>query len=163
MSIQYKFFLIPIKSANDTEPELNKFLRSIRIINVHREFVSQGESSFWSMAVEYLITDNDKAAEQSGKTGKSKIDYKEVLSPDDFAIFSKLREWRKKASEEEGAPVYTIFTNEQLAKMVEKKVKTKAALLEIEGIGDARVKKYADDIISIMFSSNVSEQKKIEQ
>ena len=132
MSIQYKFFLIPIKCAGDIEPELNKFLSSVRVVNIHREFVSHGDNSLWSMAVEYFVSHDEKSLEQSGKGGKPKIDYKEVLLPDDFVIYSKLREWRKKAAEQEGGPAYTVFTNEQLAKMVEKKVQTKAALLEIE-------------------------------
>jgi superfamily II DNA helicase RecQ len=115
------------------------------------------------MAVEYFVSHDEKSAEQSGKAGKPKIDYKEVLSPDDFAIYSKLREWRKKASEAEAVPVYAVFTNEQLAKIVEKKVQTKAALLEIEGVGESRVNKYADEILGIILSSNVQEQKTAEQ
>jgi superfamily II DNA helicase RecQ len=61
-------------------------------------------------------------------------------------VFSRLREWRKGVSEKEGAPVYTIFTNEQLAQMVQKEVRSKAALKEIEGVGEARVEKYGEAI-----------------
>jgi len=83
MTIQYRFFTIPLKSAEEVETELNHFLRSQRILTVHREFVSRGENS-----------------------------YREVLSPEDFALFVKLRDWRKQAAEKEAVPVYTIFTNE---------------------------------------------------
>jgi hypothetical protein len=81
-----------------TEAELNRFLRSVRVINTRREFVSQGDNSFWSLAVEYLA-DTDSRTDKNGNTKKrSRIDYKEVLPPETFAIYAKLREWRQKRS-----------------------------------------------------------------
>ena len=51
-----------------------------------------------------------------------------MLKPEEFEVFSRLRDWRKGVAEKEGVPVYVVFTNEQLAEMVKKKVGTKAAL-----------------------------------
>ena len=48
------------------------------------------------------------------------MDYGEVLSAEEFAVFSRLREERRKWAESEGAPVYTIFTNAQLADLVKR-------------------------------------------
>ena len=70
------------------------------------------------------------------------MDYREVLPPQDFAVFVKLRDLRKELAQAESVPVYLIFTNEQLAQMVQGKVETKAALEKIEGIGEARLEKY---------------------
>jgi superfamily II DNA helicase RecQ len=39
-------------------------------------------------------------------------------------------------------PVYAVFTNEQLAKMVTGGVVTKAALEKIDGVGEAKATKY---------------------
>jgi superfamily II DNA helicase RecQ len=47
-----------------------------------------------------------------------KIDYREKLSPEDFDVFSKIREIRKQLAAADSVPVYTICTNEQLAQMV---------------------------------------------
>ena len=71
-----------------------------------------------------------------------KVDYKEVLKPEDFEVFSRLRDWRKAEAEQEGVPVYGVFTNEQLAEMVRQRAGTKAALKGIAGVGEARVEKY---------------------
>ena len=147
MTIQYRFFTIPLKSAEEVETELNHFLRSQRVLTVHREFVSQGENSFWTMAVEYLSGSTEKTQKTSGK---KRVDYREVLSPEDFALFVKLRDWRKQAAEKEAVPVYTIFTNEQLAEMAKRKVKSKADMKEISGVGEARVKNYGDAVLGIM-------------
>ena len=45
------------------------------------------------------------------------MDYREVLNPEQFAAFVKLRTLRQTISKEEAVPVYVIFTNEQLAAM----------------------------------------------
>jgi len=44
MTIQYRFFTIPLKSTEEVEIELNRFLRSQRVLTVHRELVGQGEN-----------------------------------------------------------------------------------------------------------------------
>lgn len=131
MTIQYRFFIIPVKGCEQAEDDLNRFLRSHRVLTVHRDFVARDENSFWAMAVEYL-SDGAGVSEKQGRKGRA--DYKEMLSPEDFAVFVKLREWRKKTADEEGTPVYTIFTNEQLAEMVQRWVSSKASLREISGI-----------------------------
>ena len=51
-------------------------------------------------------------------TKGKRIDYRDVLSEADFAVFKRLREWRKQVAAAEGVPVYTVFTNEQLATIV---------------------------------------------
>jgi len=152
MSLQYRFFHIRATESHDAEEELNRFLVSVRVVNIHREFVDQGGNSFWSVAVEYLTPGTDKPSDSKGK-GKPKVDYHEILSSEDFAVFAKLRDWRKETAEKEGAPVYTVFTNEQLAKIAEKCITAKNALLEIDGIGEARVGKYGDAVISIVKQS----------
>ena len=43
-----------------------------------------------------------------------------------------------------------IFSNEQLAEMVRKKAGTRAALKEIEGVGDARLEKYGAALLERM-------------
>ena len=149
MAIQFKFFMIPVKNNEDAEAELNSFLQSVRVISLHREFVSQGNESFFSIIVEYLKTEAGSIKSAAPK-GKPRIDYKEVLSPENFAIFAKLRDWRKEAAAEESIPVYTILNNEQLAKIVEQKIINKNELTKIDGIGDARVNKYGDQVVKIV-------------
>ena len=118
-------------------------------MTVKKEFVADGENSFWTFCVEYL----ESAPGGTGGTslsGRPKVDYKELLKPGEFEVFSRLREWRKAAAEKEGVPVYTILTNEQLAQMVQKKVSSKAGLKEIEGVGEARVEKYGEGVLRVL-------------
>ena len=148
MSIQYKFFSVPVNDEADTEAELNGFLRTIRLITVHRELISQEGRSYWAIAVEYA-TGAGKDPRKS-IAARKRIDYKDELSPEDFAIFVKLRDWRKEIAGQEAVALYTVFTNDQLATMIEKKITSKTKLREINGIGDARVEKYGDSVVSIL-------------
>jgi superfamily II DNA helicase RecQ len=59
---------------------------------------------------------------------------------------------RKEIAAAEAVPVYTIFTNEQLATMVREHVITKGDLEKIAGVGDARVLKYADRFLAVQNS-----------
>ena len=146
--MQLKLFILPIKNLAAPEAEMNAFLRSHRVLAVKKEFVGDGENSFWTFCVEYLESAPAGIAAPGSKLPK--VDYKEVLKPEDFEVFSRLRDWRKGVAEKEGVPVYVVFTNEQLAEMVKKKVSSKAALKEIEGVGEARVEKYGAAVLERM-------------
>ncbi len=58
--------------------------------------------------------------------GRAK-DYKELLNPEDFAVFAHCAEPRKAIAQAEAVPVYTVFTNEQLAQMVTNRVRSQRA------------------------------------
>jgi HRDC domain len=47
-----------------------------------------------------------------------------------------LRSLRKELAQTEAVPVYTLFTNEQLAQMVQRRYQSKSDLGQIEGVGD---------------------------
>ena len=126
---------------------MNVFLRVHRVLSVKKEFVPDGENSFWTFCVEYL----DSPGALGPIPGRPpKVDYKEVLKPEEFEVFSRLREWRKTMAEKEGVPVYAVLTNEQLAQAVQRKVTSKAGLKEIEGVGDARIEKYGEAVLAVM-------------
>jgi len=77
------------------------------------------------------------------------VDYREELTESEFAVFSALRDWRKVRGETEGVPVYTIFTNAQLAEIVKKKVGTIAELGKVEGVGKSRIEKYGESLLAV--------------
>ncbi|MBF0225389.1 MAG: HRDC domain-containing protein [Desulfobacterales bacterium] len=147
MSVNYKFFMIPIKNNETMAEELNKFLRANRIISVDKDFVAQGGASFWAVSIEFISGSNETA---SSAASKSRVDYREVLSQEDFALFVKLKEWRKKQAIKEATPVYTILNNAHLAAISEKKINTKKGIMSLESVGEERANKYSNDIIVIV-------------
>lgn len=143
--MKYKIFTIPIPDTQDSIEEMNRFLSTHRIISVEKSLLQQASQASWVFLVEYY---EGKSGSEGAKNAK--VDYKELLSAADFALFSQLRDYRKGLAESEGKPVYTFFTNEQLAAIVQKKVNSKAALKDIDGIGEAKVEKYGEAILKIM-------------
>lgn len=75
---------------------------------------------------------------------RNRVDYKEILSPEDFELFAKLRELRKELAAEEAVPVYAVCTNEQLAEIAKQKPETVADLKKIDGLGKAKMEKYGE-------------------
>ena len=147
------FFTVPIQDSGRAQEELNAFLRGHRILSVDRRWVEQGASSFWSFCVDYLEgapADGGGYRGSRGPGGRAKIDYREALKPEDFAVFARLRDLRKELAQAEAVPVYTIFTNEQLAQMVQSRATTKAALEKIAGVGDARIEKYGGRMLEVL-------------
>ena len=116
-----KFFVVPIRDHGSVENEVNSFLSSHRILTVERRWVEHGADSYWALCIDYL---EGSASSRTAKSSKRSKDYREVLSPDDFAVFAKLRDLRKEIAKDEAVPVYTIFTNEQLASLITERVRS---------------------------------------
>jgi superfamily II DNA helicase RecQ len=143
--MKHKFFRIP-PHGGEPEQELNQFLSTARVLAVDKQFVDARNESFWAVCVQYV----DGATEAPGRRKPGRVDYKEVLTEEEFAVFAKLRELRKTFSNREGAPVYAIFTNDQLAAMIRNRARTKADLAAIDGVGPARVEKYGTAVIEVL-------------
>lgn len=149
--MKHKFFQVPVCDSLAAENELNMFVAQHRITHIDKQFVADGANSFWAICVTWLDSEGaliDKIGKQ-----KQKIDYKEVLTENDFQIYARLRELRKAIAEREATPVYNIFTNEQLAAIVQQRILTKSALLVVEGIGQTRVEKYGKAFLDCMNDS----------
>jgi superfamily II DNA helicase RecQ len=114
-----------------------------------RRWVDLGLNSYWAICVDYLSTGSGRAGSKVG-SARGRIDYKEILAPEEFAAFSQLRQLRKEIAQVEAVPVYAVFTNEQLARFVQHRCRTKADLEKIEGVGEARIEKYAERILSLL-------------
>lgn len=147
--MSFKFFVVPIRDDGSAERELNAFLSSHRVLDVDRRWVDQGVSSYWGFCIDY-VSSGVAGPNVDRRGGKEKIDYKEKLNPADFALYLELRDLRKELSQRETVPVYTLFTNHQLAEVASQRPKAKAALSRIAGIGDARVEKYGDAVLQIL-------------
>jgi superfamily II DNA helicase RecQ len=147
--MNYKIFSLSAAGDETTEQHLNAFLTQNKVIQVDRQFVAQGELSYWSMCVSYqpgiTVSQTSTAA-----TKKPRIDYKEVLTEAQFSHYAALRELRKQMAEQDGVPVFAVFTNEQLAKIVQQKVQNAMQLKAIEGIGESKLNRYGNAFLQLL-------------
>ncbi|HOA12778.1 MAG TPA: HRDC domain-containing protein [Myxococcota bacterium] len=85
------------------------------------------------------------AGEQSGRR-----DPREELSAGECVVYDGLREWRNAKAVALGVAGYMILTNRQLAAVSRAMPATLAALGEIEGIGEVRLKEHGQEILDIV-------------
>ena len=64
--------------------------------------------------------------------------------------YDALRAWRAAAAKVEGIPPYMIANNRQLAKMIRIKPTSRETLGRVEGIGEAKIAKYGDQMLEII-------------
>ncbi len=145
----FEFIQIPAHGQGAAKEELNRLLRGRRVVSLRKEFVAQGQESFWAFCLEFIEGGGGERGQ--GERGVAeRVDYKAILSEGDFQIYNRLRLLRKELAEKEAVPPYTLFTNEQLAEMVRRKAVSVAQLGEIAGVGGARMEKYGAAFLKVL-------------
>ena len=149
--MRLKTFTLPIQHGEEAEEEVNNFLGSHRILSVDKSFAEAGVNSAWSICVTY-------ASGGKGRDGRaSKIDYRDVLSPPEFAVYARMRALRKTLAEEQSVPPYALFNNEHLAKMVQGRMTSLEDLRTLGGIGEARAEKYGKPFLDMLAEAALSD------
>ena len=141
--MQFKIFTIPVADDGTAIEEMNCFLRSHKVLEVEQQLVSTKSSSQWHFCIKYLANARPDDKPQNA----SKIDYKEVLDEKTFAVFSVLREIRKKIAEEEGMPVYAVFTNEELAGIAALDELLPETIKKVKGIGEKKNERFGKRLV----------------
>lgn len=149
--MQLQFFQVPVHTSQAND--LNRFLDTHRVTSIERQFVSDGPNSFWSICVTFENGDPPQTAIKQRK----RIDYRDVLTEDQFRIYAKLRVLRKELSDKDKVPAYTVFNNEHLAEVVRRHVTTLEGLAKIPGVGQSRIDKYGDRILALMHAEEPTE------
>ncbi len=141
--MQIKLFTVPAFDSHAANEELNKWLRSHRVLEVQQEFVAAENGAYWCFSVKYI------QGEQSRFYKKEKIDYRKVLEPAIFKVFSKLRDYRKQIAKEDAVPAYAVFTDAELAAIAQLDPMDFTHLKTIKGIGEKKVEKYGKLMIEM--------------
>jgi superfamily II DNA helicase RecQ len=144
--MEFKTFAVSALGGDPAEEELNRYLRSHRVLAVRKEWATVDGRPYWLFCVETLAG----AAVGEKNAGRRRVDYKELLSPEDFAVFVALRDLRKTIADAEAVPVFTIFTNEHLAEIARRRPASVKELGEIDGVGPARSGKYGQAVVRLL-------------
>ncbi|MBN2291350.1 MAG: HRDC domain-containing protein [Pirellulales bacterium] len=149
--MQFKIIAISAIGDLDAEEELNRFLRSHRVISAKKELVQTSTTSYWCFCIEYI---DGPPSGREKESSRRRVDYKEVLSESDFAVFVQLREVRKQLATDEAIPVYVVCTNEQLAEMARNRSESISNLKKINGFGEAKAEKYGSAFLKAIQESS---------
>jgi superfamily II DNA helicase RecQ len=149
---QYASFFISPFGEKTVCDELNSFLKSNRIVNVEKRLIDGERGTGWIFLVEYGGEHKSQPSSAS-----QRVDYRELLSAQEYALFDKLRQVRKDLAEKQGIPVYAVFTNDHLANMVKARPTTLKAIAALPGVGEGRVKQYGTAFLEVL-AKNVPEE-----
>lgn len=86
----------------------------------------------------------------------AKVDWRDVLTPTQFAVYDLLRKKRKEIGEKTKIPLYGILSNEQLALMSQNPPKTKEEFLKIKGVNDQKYKQFGEQFLETIKSALLS-------
>lgn len=142
--MQIKIFTIPVSDNSTFIEDLNRFLRSHKVLEVENQLVSNENGASWCFCVKYV-----DVAFVPTKNEKVKKDYRHELDVATFKVFSKLREIRKKLANEDAVPAYAICTDKEPAEIAGLKEITEKGLSTVKGFGEKKLEKYGKKIIEM--------------
>jgi superfamily II DNA helicase RecQ len=153
--MQFRIFTIPTTDDGTAIEEMNRFLRTHKILEAEQQLVSTKTGTQWHFCVKYLA--NASGGEVGRPSGVAKIDYKEVLDEKTFAVFSALREVRKKIAGEDNLPIYAVFTNEELAGIAALPDITPETIKTVNGVGQKKTERFGHRLVEYL-NANVQRQ-----
>jgi ATP-dependent DNA helicase RecQ len=74
------------------------------------------------------------------------------LTPEAAKVFERLREWRAGTAREQNVPAYVIFHDATLRQIATEKPSTLSRLSSINGVGEAKLAKYGQQILDVLIA-----------
>ena len=97
-------------------------------------------------------------ADARSRTPKERSDPGEItLDGADARLFASLKALRSSIAREEKVPSYVVFTDRTLAELAARKPRTTAALLEVRGVGQAKLDKYGERFLAAITGADETE------
>lgn len=132
------------------------FLADKEVISIRDYFFERNGVPYIVLVVYYRLAvkvTRSKAPADSKKREHRDETWKQLLSEAEWPLFNTLRNWRSERSKQEGIPPYVICNNRQLAEIVKARYQSLEGLRQIEGFGDAKLKKYGPEMLALMAKS----------
>ncbi len=136
--MQIKIFTIPVPGGEALMDDMNVFLRSKKVLEVTEQIIG----NHWCFCIKYL--------DDTAPNDRQKIDYREVLEPDIFQRFSRMREVRKALAQAESVKPFVIFTDAELAELAKLEELSMASMQRVKGVGEKKAEKYGARFIDML-------------
>ncbi len=143
--MQLKFFTIPVISESDESEMVNKFLRSVKVLEISKELIRVTNGAYWTICISYL----PNVVPDSVTSFTKKVDYKEVLNDSAFQKFSLLRKIRKQIADTDAVPAYAVFTDFELSEIAQAESIDVTSMKQVKGIGQKKLEKYGQRLCEL--------------
>lgn len=136
------------------------FLADKEVDAISDHFFERDGQPWLLLVVRYRLATAGAAIQQRPQAAASKApsksakgrdeSWRELLDKADWPLFNRIREWRGERSRAEGIPPYVVCNNRELAALVKRRPTTLAQIAELDGFGDAKLKKYGADLLAFI-------------
>jgi ATP-dependent DNA helicase RecQ len=158
--MQVKIFTLRFNPVTDgfDDSTVAGFLADKEVLSIRDHFFLKDDVPYLTLVVRYRTVGLPAPVDNSRLEQKRDESWRELLTEADWPLFNTLRSWRSERAKQEGIPPYVIGTNRQLAEVAKTRPSTLAALGRLEGFGEAKLKKYGNDLIALVAGSTSSSQ-----
>jgi len=105
----------------------------------------------------------ERGAARSRERDTPKADPRKELSPDEAAVYDRLRVWRRGRAEADGVPPYVILNNRELAAVARRRPVSMTALREVDGVGQNKAQRYGPDLLKVVVAAPPAEVQAVEK
>ena len=102
---------------------------------------------------ETLQLRRDPKPARAGRRSASGASLETNLDPASAILFDALRTCRRRLAEGAGVPPYVVFHDATLVEMAQRRPMTLAAMLEVSGVGEAKLEKYGGDFLDVILNA----------
>ena len=132
------------------EEMLQKVTFGKTVLSVSEHFFMHGNVPHLTLVLQLGDAPHYANAESFRKRDPNAPDPEEQMNDEQKAAYRALRTWRNEVAKSEGRPAYAIARNVQLAQLVMSAPKSKSAIKEVEGCGEAFVERYGEKILELL-------------
>ena len=75
---------------------------------------------------------------------------RDALSPEEQALFDRLRDWRKGRAAELGQPAYCVFTDATLSAICQARPSAGSELAAVPGVGATKLDKFGEEVLALV-------------
>lgn len=148
----------PILSAFNDEP-VREFLADKDVESVSDHFFTKDGTPFLALVARYRLAVLPATVETGSKQGRLRDEsWRNELAKEHWPLFNTLRDWRGERAKREGIPSYVICNNRQLVEVLAKRPASLAELGQVDGFGEAKLKKYGTELLALLARAGPSEE-----
>ena len=128
---------------------LTEFLADKEALTVSEHFFVHEQVPTWALLVSY------REVRTPGAPRRDKappVDWRAELPEEARPLYDALRKWRKARADSEGRPSYVFLTNRNIADIARTRPATKAALMELDGVGQAKADSFGEELLALVAS-----------
>jgi len=137
--MQHQIFSIPVFGATDSNDEMNRFIRSKKVVKIEKYFVQNPAGDYWTFCIQF--TDGQSKSENFDK--KTKTDWVKELEPEKSKLFVAFRKYRLELSKEHGIPAYSVFDDDELASIAQLNEINEKNIKALKNITPVKAEKFA--------------------